>query len=132
MIVALAASMAAAGCTPKTQAPNPLPATAQNACMQIMSPAGQPVVFRPVAYSDPNLETCAMHLEGVRIEQRRDVRGAWNGVYIYADAAGIDSASDPRSGRYAIYTADQRKQIDDSLTQQLADQKAGRGASSQR
>lgn len=115
---------ALAACQPQSQqksqassAPGP-----QNACLQLTSPPGQPQKFRPVAYDDPNLETCAVHLEGVRLEQRHNVIGVWNGVYIFASAAEITSANGLNEPRYAVFQPDQRSQIDESLNEQLASQ----------
>lgn len=108
------------------------PAAPQNACMQITSPPGkQPQTLRAVADATPNLETCAMYIEGLRLEQGHDTRGLWNGVYIFADARGIDSAASPGAARYAIYAPDQRQQIDQSLQQQIAEAHSSKPATPQ-
>jgi hypothetical protein len=60
----------------------------------------------------------------VRLEQGRDVIGVWNGVYIFASATAIDSASALNASRYPVFSPDQRSQIDESLKEQLASQKA--------
>jgi hypothetical protein len=107
------------------------PAAPQNACMQITSPAGKPQTLRAVAYDTPNLETCAMYLEGLRLEQNHDTLGLWNGVYVFADAKGIDSATGLGASRYALYTPDQRQQIDQSLQQQIAESRSSKPAAPQ-
>ena len=61
--------------------------------MQITSPPGKPQTLRAVAYDTPNLETCGMYIEGLRLEQHHDMLGLWNGVYVFADAKGIDVSS---------------------------------------
>lgn len=107
------------------------PAAPQNACMQVTSPPGKPQTLRAVADGTPNLETCAMYIEGLRLEQRHDTVGLWNGVYIFADARGIDSAASPGASRYAIYAPDQRQQIDQSLEQQIAEAHSSKPATPQ-
>lgn len=124
-VVAAAAALAA--CQPQSQPKGHAasgPALPQNACMQLTSAPGQPQTFRPVAYEDQNLETCAVHLEGVRLEQGHDVIGVWNGVYIFTSASAIDSAAGLNASRYPVFAPDQRSQIDESLKEQLASQKA--------
>lgn len=107
------------------------PTAPQNACMQITSPPGKSLTLHAVAYDTPNLETCGMYLEGLRLERRQDMVGLWNGVYIYADARGIDSAATPGATRYAIYAPDQRQQIDQSLEQQIAEARSSKPATPQ-
>jgi hypothetical protein len=134
-MVATAAAGALAACQPQSQPKSQASAAAglpQNACMQLTSAPGQPQKFRPVAYEDQNLETCAVHLEGVRLEQKHDVIGVWNGVYIFASATGIDSAEGLNASRYPVFSPDDRSQIDQSLTQQLASQAASSKPASSR
>jgi hypothetical protein len=107
------------------------PAAPQNACMQVTSPPGKPQTLRAVAEGTPNLETCAMYIEGLRFEQHHDTAGLWNGVYIYADARGIDSAAGPGAARYSIYSPDQRQQIDQSLQEQIAESRSSKPAAPQ-
>ena len=107
------------------------PAAPQNACMQITSPPGKPQTLRAVAYDTPNLETCAMYIEGLRLEQHHDVLGLWNGVYVFADAKGIDSAAGLGAARYALYSPDQRQQIDQSLQAQIAEARSSKPAAPQ-
>jgi hypothetical protein len=122
----LAAAMLLAGCVNPKPGPKP-----DNACMEIMSPPGQPSTkLRPVAYDTPNLDTCGMYIEGLRLERGRDAWGEWNGVYIYADAKGIDAQNDLKSGRYAIYQSDQRATIDQELQRQIAERKKAKPGSS--
>jgi hypothetical protein len=104
------------------------PAAPQNACRQITSPPGKPQALRAVAYDTPNLETCAMYMEGLRLEQHHDMLGLWNGVYLFADAQGIDSAAGLGAARYAIYSPDQRQQIDQSLQEQMAEARSSKPA----
>ena len=47
--------------------------------------------------------------------------GLWNGVWVFADSQEIASASDLGAARYAIYSPDQRQQIDQSLQAQIAE-----------
>ena len=129
------AAAALAACQPHSQSKSQAasgPALPQNACMQLTSPPGQPQTFRPVAYEDQNLETCAVHLEGVRLEQKHDVIGVWNGVYVFASAAAIESASGLNASRYPVFAPDQRSQIDQSLSEQLASQAASSKPASSR
>ena len=132
-IVGLAALLAA--CQPQRgsslKSAAAAPATPQNACMQITSPPGKPLTLRAVAYDTPNLETCGMYIEGLRLEQRRDTMGLWNGVYVFADAKGIDSAAGPGAARYAIYAPDQRQQIDRSLQEQITEARSSKPAAPQ-
>jgi hypothetical protein len=130
--IGAAAAGLIAGCTnPSKPAATPPPAAPQNACMEIMSPPGQPSAkLRAIAYDTPNIETCGMYVEGLRLERGRDAWGVWNGLYVYADARGIDAQSDLKSNRYAIYQADKRAELDQGLQQEIAEQKKARAASS--
>lgn len=107
------------------------PAAPQNACMQVTSPPGKPQTLRAVAYDTPNLETCAVYIEGLRLEQHHDTLGLWNGVYVFADAQAIESAAGLGAARYAIYSPDQRQQIDQSLQQQIAQARSSKPATPQ-
>ena len=127
----LAACQPHGGHSGKSAAAPAAPAAPQNACMQITSPPGKPQTLRAVAYDTPNLETCAVYIEGLRLEHNHDARGLWNGVYIYADAKGIDSAASPGAARYAVYTPDQRQQIDQSLQEQIAESRSSKPAAPQ-
>ena len=129
-VVGLAALLAA--CQPQGGRSGKSAAAApQNACMQVTSPPGKPLNLRAVAYDTPNLETCGVYIEGLRLEQHHDTLGLWNGVYIFADARGIDSAADLGATRYAMYTSDQRQQIDQSLQQQIAEARSSKPATPQ-
>jgi hypothetical protein len=120
------AALLTMGCTDQNKhaASSAAPSAPQNACMEIMSPPGQPSTkLRAVAYDTPNIDQCALYIEGLRLERGRDAWGLWNGVYIYADAKGIDAQNDLKSSRYAIYQSDTRATIDQELERQIAEKK---------
>ncbi len=121
------------GCTGQTNhaGASAGPSAPQNACMEIMAPLGQPSTnLRAIAYDTPNIDTCGMYLEGLRLERGRDAWGVWNGVYVYADGRGIDSQADLKSPRYPIYQSDTRATIDKELERQIAEKKKAAKAGS--
>jgi hypothetical protein len=129
LAVLLAACQPQSGHSGKPAAATPV--APQNACMEVTSPPGQPQTLRAIAYDTPNLETCGMYIEGLRLEHGRDALGLWNGVYVFADAKGIDSAASLGAARYAIYAPDQRQQIDQSLQEQIAEARSSKPAAPQ-
>lgn len=62
---------------------------------------------------DPNLETCAMHLELTRISKRRSsVMGAFQGQYIFVDREAVASSDSLTGQRFALFTPGQRADVD--------------------
>jgi hypothetical protein len=67
----------------------------------------------------------------LRLQHNQDALGLWNGVYVYADAKGIDSAESLGGARYPVYSPDQRQEIDQSLQQQIAEARSSKPAAPQ-
>jgi len=72
--------------------------------------------FLSVSQGDPNLESCAMHLEYTRLTQHlTSVAGAYQGELIFVDAHDITSAQDLESARYSLFTPNQRQDLEGKI-----------------
>jgi hypothetical protein len=85
-----------------------------NTCYRL--PAG--TTARKVALSsdDENLETCAMHLEGYRLQHGQPAAtGLYEDHYVYASTGGITAAATQTGIRYHVYTRAQQADLDGKL-----------------
>jgi hypothetical protein len=69
------------------------------------------VISRKVA----NLDSCAAQIEGLRLQENRDVAGAYQSFFIFADYESVSSASSRKGFRYPIFLPGQRAVIDAGL-----------------
>ena len=71
-----------------------------------------------LADDDENLETCAMHLEGYRLQHRlAQAVGFYEAHYIYNSPAGISAAASDTGIRYSVYTKAEQADLDGKLRQ---------------
>ena len=77
-----------------------------------------------------NLDTCAAQLEGIRLQEGRDVAGAYQGYFIFADDAAVASAATRDGFRYPIFLPSQRETIDEGLRKMIQD-RGGRAPAGQ-
>jgi hypothetical protein len=81
--------------------------------------------FISVSQGDPNLESCAMHLEYTRLTQHlTSVAGAYQGELIFVDAHDITTAQDLESARYSLFTPNQRQDLEGKIKQLIQRQTA--------
>ncbi len=74
--------------------------------------------FLSVSQGDPNLETCAMHLEYTRRTQHlTSISGAYQGEFLFVDAHDITSAQDLESQRFSLFTPNQRQDLEGKIEQ---------------
>ncbi len=79
--------------------------------------------FLSVSQGDPNLESCAMHLEYTRQTQHlASIAGAYQGEFLFVDAKAITSAPDIESARYSLFTPNQRQDLQGKIRELIARQ----------
>ena len=71
--------------------------------------------FRPMSNSVPNLQACAIQLEGLRLRHGAPVTGAYQGQIIYVTDRVIEAAASSKARRYPIFTPQQRSEVDAGL-----------------
>lgn len=84
-----------------------------------------------VARETPNETTCAVYLEGLRLQEGHDMAGVWNGVFIWVTKTDISASLGRDGSRYALISPADRARIDDSLKDQIAAKAAARPATTQ-
>jgi hypothetical protein len=117
LLSALIAAAALAGCRDMRRPGDDPPAPAGPDVCWRLDAAGR---FDAVAYDVRSLEQCAVYIEGLRLEEHHEVTGAWNGVYIHADAREVTASVRSHEGRYPIFRASDRTTIDANLALQIA------------
>lgn len=88
---------------------------ADGVCWRMDHPPGKSPTYSELAHGVGNLETCAVLLEGVRLQGSPSADGAYQGYFIFVDATGVSSAKHPDSFRYPIFQPPQRVQVDRDL-----------------
>lgn len=84
-------------------------------CWRMFESADQQPRFEILARDVPNLESCAVQLEGARMIEGRSTTGAYNGHFIFATEAQITSAVTMNGTRVRIFDADDRRDIQEGL-----------------
>lgn len=84
-------------------------------CWRMFESADQQPRFEILARDVPNLESCAVQLEGARMIEGRSTTGAYNGHFIFATGAQITSAVTMNGTRVRIFDADDRRDIQEGL-----------------
>ena len=72
-----------------------------------------------VSTGDENLQTCAVHLEAVRLREGHDLSGAYEGQFIYATSDELSWSVRADTPHFAVLTPAQRGQVDAALRQEL-------------
>lgn len=75
--------------------------------------------FRPMSNSVPNLQACAIQLEGLHLRHRLPVTGAYQGQIIFVTEDEIAAAASSKARRYQLFTPQQRMQVDKGLTEMM-------------
>ena len=121
--VILLAGMAA--CSSQPAAPS-----GAGLCWRMFEVTDQEPRFEILARDVPNLESCAVQLEGARMMEGRPTTGAYNGHFIFATEEQITSAVTMNGTRVRIFQAEDRQEIQDGLRRLIEEQREeGRPAS---
>ena|SRR5580698_703284 len=89
-------------------------------CWRMSHGAGHQVHFTALARGVDDLDTCAVLLEGLRLQGQADTDGAYQGNFIFVDAGPI-AASQRLSGfHYPIFQPPQRAAVDRDLKRMIA------------
>jgi hypothetical protein len=83
--------------------------------------------FLSVSQGDPNLETCATHLEYTRLTQHlTSIAGAYQGAFLFVDAHDITSAQDITTPRFSLFTPNQRQDLEGKIQELIQRQPAAK------
>lgn len=99
-----------AACSSQATAP-----TGAGVCWRMFETSDQQPRFEILARDVPNLESCAVQLEGSRMMEGRPTAGAYNGHFIFATEEQITSAVAMNGTRVRIFEADDRREIQEGL-----------------
>lgn len=101
VLASLFLAAAAASCAPKTQeAP-----TDVGVCWHVVFLKDETLRFNKLASGQPNLETCAASLEGMRLRfsgfgAQEEMVGAYQGNYLFIKREGVFTSRSLTGGRY--------------------------------
>ncbi|CAN5573341.1 hypothetical protein BH10PSE5_BH10PSE5_21360 [soil metagenome] len=73
--------------------------------------------FKPMSNSVPNLQACAVQLEGLHLKHGVPMTGAYQGQIIYVTDADVVAAASSKAKRYPLFTPQQREEVDRGLKQ---------------
>ncbi|CAN5804489.1 hypothetical protein BH11PSE1_BH11PSE1_25740 [soil metagenome] len=71
--------------------------------------------FRPMSNSVPNLQACAVQLEGLHLKHKVPMTGAYQGQIIYVTDEDVVAAASSKAKRYPLFTPQQRADVDRGL-----------------
>lgn len=95
-----------AACASPTAAPS-----GAGLCWRMAEVAGQAPTFRIMARDVPNLESCAVLLDGARMMEGQPTSGAYNGYFIFATDDQITSAKARNGARIRVFETEDRQEI---------------------
>jgi len=108
-----------AACSAQTAAPS-----GAGLCWRMVEAAGQKPRFEVMARDVPNLESCAVQLEGARMMEGRPTSGAYNGYFIFATEDQITSARAMDDARVRVFADKDRREIQAGLQALIEHQRA--------
>lgn len=121
MRIGLIALLALAGCSAE-QATAPQDV---NVCWRVLDITdGEPQVAA-VVRDVPNLESCAVRIEGLRLIEGRPVTGLYNAQYIFATETELSAAPRLDGARVRVFLEERRLEIQEELKAQLTAREAG-------
>ena len=88
---------------------------AKGVCWRDALPGAPSPDFRALARNVDTLEDCAAELEAIHLQSGADVRGAYQGAFIFVDRRKVASASHLGDFAYPIFQPAQRAEIDTDL-----------------
>jgi len=86
-----------------------------NICWRMLKGADEKPRFDIVGRDVPNLESCAVRLEGARLMEGGPISGAYNGHFIFATAEQITAARRMDGVRVRVFEAEDRREIQAGL-----------------
>jgi len=95
-----------AGCSSQAVAPSGV-----GLCWRLSEAPGEQPTYRVIARDVPNLESCAVQLDGARMIEGRSTQGAYNGHFIFATEEQITSARRMDATRIRVFEAEDRQEI---------------------
>ncbi|WP_122465330.1 hypothetical protein [Brevundimonas lutea] len=118
--------LAAGACSAQPEAAQPEAAEpAANVCWRVLEVVdGEPRV-QAVVRDIPNLETCAVRIEGLRMIEERPVTGLYNAHYIFATETGLTASPGLDGARVRVFDAERRQEIQAELRRLMAEEAAG-------
>jgi hypothetical protein len=84
-------------------------------CWRLQSGPGGQATFTPLERNVDSLETCAVLLEARRLKGESPTDGAYQGYFVFVDAAGISSTQRRQGFRFPIFQPPQRAAVDRDL-----------------
>jgi hypothetical protein len=121
-VMTLAAALEGCSSAPASEAPSDV-----GVCWRVTQFKPK-VSFLSISQGDANLETCAMHLEYTRLTQHlTSIGGAYQGQFLFVDAQNITSAQDVQSPRYALFTQNQRHDLEAKIHELIQSQPVAAG-----
>lgn len=99
-----------AACSSQTSAPE-----SAGLCLQLVEGPDQSPAYVVLDRNVPNLESCAVQLEGARMVGGRSTSGLYNGHYIFATADQITSSRQLEGPRIRVFEAEDRREIQRGL-----------------
>ena len=93
-------------------------------CWRMFEVTDQEPRFEILARDVPNLESCAVQLEGARMMEGRPTTGAYNGHFIFATEEQITSATTIHGARIRVIEPEDRLRIQEGLRVLIEHQRA--------
>jgi hypothetical protein len=84
-------------------------------CWRELATKGGGYRFEVISRNVANLDSCAAQIEGLHLQEQRDVVGAYQSFFITADDESVSSSSSRDGFRYPIFLPGQRETIDNGL-----------------
>lgn len=91
-----------------------------NVCWKMLGVADQQPTFQAISRDVPNLESCAVQIEGARMMEGQSTTGAYNGHFIFATEEQITSAPSLNAARIRVFEAADRAEIQRGLRTLIA------------
>jgi hypothetical protein len=108
-LIAFAALLSLSACG-QVEAPSD-----EGVCWRIGHATDKSLRFSIVARDVSDLDTCAVLLEGLRLQGQANTNGAYQGYFIFVDSGPIGSARSIGGFRYPIFQPPQRAAVDRDL-----------------
>lgn len=117
--VVLGVLLAVAACSAEPTAPD-----GAGLCWRMIEHPDKRPGFEILARDVPNLESCAVQLEGVRLMQGSVTAGAYNGHFIFATEAQITSSQTLSGARVRVFEAEDLEKVREALGALIEQQRA--------
>jgi hypothetical protein len=108
--------MGLAACDQQPEAPND-----PGVCWRDVAAKDGKHHFEVISSKVLNLDSCAAQIEGLYLQEHRDIAGAYQSFFIFADYESVSSASSRKGFRYPIFLPGQRAVIDAGLVKLMKD-----------